>query len=55
MKMKNKEQFLLENVRIVNSNLISMNEHTLIHFLLYGDNTFMDNTTKRFNLLVPDV
>ena len=28
-----------DNVRIVNPNLLSMNEEALTHLLLYGDNT----------------
>ena len=60
---KNERQTLLQNVRTVNPNLLSMNEDALTHLLLYGDNTLTDNTntfllnsvieyitsTKRFN------
>ena len=39
---KNERQFLLQNVRIVKPNLLSMNENALTHLLLYGDNTLTD-------------
>ena len=35
---------LLQNVRIVNSNLLSMKKIALTHLLLYGDNTLTDKT-----------
>ena len=60
---KNERQTLLQNIRNVDPNLLAMNEDTLTHLSLYGDNTLMDNTntfllnyvieyitsTKRFN------
>ena len=36
---KNEMHCLLQNVRIVNPNLLSMNKDSLTHLLLYGDNT----------------
>ena len=60
---KNERFSLLQNVRIVNPDFLSMNKDLLTHLLLYGDNTLTDNTntfllnsfieyitsTKRFN------
>ena len=60
---KNERQILLQNVRNVTPNLLSMNEDALTHLFLYGDNALTDNTntfllysvikyitsTKRFN------
>ena len=60
---KNERFSLLQNVRIVNPDFLSMNKDFLTHLLLYGDNTLTDNTntfllnsfieyitsTKRFN------
>ena len=40
---KNERQTLLQNVRIGNPNLLSMNEDALIHLLLYGDNSLTVN------------
>ena len=36
---KNERHCLLQNVRIVNPNVLSMNEDSLTQLLLYGDNT----------------
>ena len=41
---KNESQSFLENVRIVNPDLLSMNEGVLAHLFLYDDNTLTDNT-----------
>ena len=41
---KNERQSLLQDVRTVNPNLLSMNEDALTHLLLYGDNTLTGNT-----------
>ena len=41
---KNERQTLLQNVRIVNPDLLSINEDALTHLLLYGDNSLTDNT-----------
>ena len=41
---KNESQSFLQNVRIVNPDLLSMNEGVLTHLLLYDDNTLTDNT-----------
>ena len=60
---KNERQTLLQNVRTINPNLLSINEDALTHLLLYGNNTLTDKTntfllnsvieyitsTKRFN------
>ena len=56
----NESQSFLQNVRIVNPDLLSMNEGVLTHLLLYDDNTLTDNTntfllnssTNRFNDLL---
>ena len=40
-----------DNVRIVNPNLLSMNEEALTHLLLYGDNTLTDNANTYFSKL----
>ena len=40
-----------DNVRIVNPNLLSMNEEALTHLLLYGDNTSTDNANTYFSKL----
>ena len=41
---KNERQSLLQNVRIVNPNLLPMNEDALTHLQLYGGNILKDNT-----------
>ena len=41
---KNERQSILENFRIVNPDLLSMNEDALTHLLLHGNNTLTDNT-----------
>ena len=60
---KNERPSFLQNVKIVNANLLSMNESMWTHLLLYGSNNLTDNTntsllnsvteyitwTKRFN------
>ena len=40
---KHERQTLLQNVKNVNPNLLSMNEDALTHVLLYGNNTLTDN------------
>ena len=59
-------QHLLQNFRIANPNILSINEDLLTHLLLYGNNILTDNTntfslnsviesitsTKRFNNLL---
>ena len=46
---KNERQTLLQNIRTVNPNLLSINEDALTHLLLYGDNT-LTNKTNTFLL-----
>ena len=60
---KNERPSFLQNVKIVNANLLSMNENMWTHLLLYGSNNLTDSTntsllnsvteyitwTKRFN------
>ena len=41
---KNERQSLVENVRIVKQNLLSMTQDVLTHLLLHGDNTLTDST-----------
>ena len=42
---KNERQSLLQSVRIVNLNLLSMNEDALTHLLLYGENTLTNKAS----------
>ena len=44
LNFKNERQTVLQNVRIVNPNLLSINEDVLTHLLLYGDVSLTDNT-----------
>ena len=44
-KEKMLQKHVLQNLRIVNPNLLSMNEDALTHLLLYCDNTLTDKTS----------
>ena len=44
LNFKNERKTFLQNVRIINPNLLAMNEDELTHFLLCGNNTLTDNT-----------
>ena len=51
LNFKNERQtLLLQNVRNINPNLLSMNQGVLTHLLLYGDNTLTDNNFISFRL-----